>query len=351
MAFLEIKNLFVDLKNFKLKNINLKIDKKDYVTIIGPTGSGKSILLETIAGFYKPTKGKILIEQLDISNLPPEKRCISIVYQDFALFPNMNVYENIAYGLKKKEKNSRIIKEEVEKIAEDVGITNLLNRIPNTLSGGEKQRVAIARALVTKPKILLMDEPFSALDVRTKDSLRDLIENIVKKYETTVIHVTHDLDDVFRLANKTIIMKDGEIVQNGYVNEVFSKPLNDFVANFVGANVLKGEIIGKKDGYTLIKIGRFVIRSIDNANVGSKVKVYIRPEEIILSNDLEDSIVCSVEKIKRFNNILWIKLSNDCFTLNAIVTPNITEKRISIGNKIFIKFDPSKVRILEGNGC
>ncbi|ACV24967.1 ABC transporter related [Methanocaldococcus fervens AG86] len=180
MSFLEIKNLSIDLGEFKLIDVNLEIEKGDYLTIIGPTGSGKSILLETIAGFYKPKNGKIFLEGEDITNLPPEKRNMSIVYQDYVLFPHKTVFENIAYGLKKKIKDKDKIKEEVNRISELLNISHLLHRKPGTLSGGEQQRTALARALVVKPKLLLMDEPFSALDVKTKENLRKLVKKAVR---------------------------------------------------------------------------------------------------------------------------------------------------------------------------
>ena len=153
MDFLEIEDLSIDLGEFKLVDVNLKVKKGDYLTIIGPTGSGKSILLETIAGFYKPEKGRIYLEGEDITDLPPEKRNMSIVYQDYVLFPHKTVFDNIAYGLKKKIKDKDKIKEEITQIVEVLNISHLLHRTPDTLSGGEQQRVALARALVVKPKL------------------------------------------------------------------------------------------------------------------------------------------------------------------------------------------------------
>ncbi|MCE5213177.1 MAG: ATP-binding cassette domain-containing protein, partial [Methanobacterium sp.] len=166
--FLNIKDLCVDLGQFHLKNVDLSLEKNDYLVLIGPTGSGKSVLLETIAGFFSPYKGKILLEGKDITNLKPEKRGISIIYQDYVLFPNMNVYENIAYGLKKKIDDKDLIESKILNLAKLLKIDHLLERNPETLSGGEKQRTAIARSLIVEPNILLMDEPFSALDINTQ---------------------------------------------------------------------------------------------------------------------------------------------------------------------------------------
>ena len=211
--FIEIKNLSIDLGEFKLTDFNLSVKKGEFVVIIGPTGSGKSVVLESIAGFYKPKEGKIFINGKDVTHIPPEKRGISIVYQDYMLFPHMSVYKNIAYGIKKKIKDKQRIDEEVKKIAEKLGIKHLLHRLPSTLSGGEAQRVAIARAIVVKPKLLLMDEPFSALDINTKNEVRKLIKKLTKKYEITTLHVTHDLEDVSLLADKVVVIKNGRLLK------------------------------------------------------------------------------------------------------------------------------------------
>ena len=233
--FIKIVHLSIDLKDFQLRNVNLDIEKGDYVVIIGPTGSGKSVILETIAGFYTPEAGKIILEGQDITHFPPEKRNMSIVYQDYMLFPHMTVYENIAYGLKKTSDKDHIEKE-VKTIASLLKIEHLLHRLPGTLSGGECQRTAIARALVVKPRLLLMDEPFSALDIKTKKELRQLVKTALKEYQTTTIHITHDLDDVWHLATKVVMIRKGRVLQIGPPEHIFTNPTDDFVANFVGAN-------------------------------------------------------------------------------------------------------------------
>ncbi len=345
---LEIENLSVDLGEFKLNDVSLKVNRRDYVTIIGPTGSGKSILLETIAGFYKPLKGRILLEGRDITGLPPEKRCVSIVYQDYALFPHMNVFENIAYGLRKKESNASVIKEEVKRIAEILGISHLLHRKPTTLSGGEQQRVAIARALVVKPKLLLMDEPFSALDVKMRESLRKLVRRAVKEYDTTVLHVTHDFDDVFSLANRVVVMKNGKIMQTGRPENVFSKPSNDFVADFVGTNILEGVVIGKENGLTLIRVGEHILYSTDHAEVGERVRVSIRPENVTISNEMrqtKNTFLCSVEDIRRGTNLVWLTLRSGDLRFKVVTTPSSIDT-VDVGKNVFASFKAVNVRIV-----
>ncbi|MBI4814337.1 MAG: ATP-binding cassette domain-containing protein, partial [Methanobacterium sp.] len=216
--FLKVRNLSVDLGQFQLDNVNLDLEKNDYLVIIGPTGSGKSVLLETIAGFFSPDEGEIFLEGKEITSLNPEDRGISIVYQDYVLFPHMDVFDNIAYGLKKKTKDNKLIKSVVSEIAELLKIDHLLHRNPETLSGGEKQRAAIARSLVVKPNILLMDEPFAALDVNTHSYLTSLIKNVITKQHTTCIHVSHNFNDVYNLVEHVAVMKEGKILQQGTVH-------------------------------------------------------------------------------------------------------------------------------------
>ena len=180
MSFLEVRDLCLDVGDFELSGIGLKAEKGDYLALIGPTGSGKSLLLETIIGFYGPEKGRIILEGKDITNFPPDMRQISIVYQDHVLFPHMDIFENIAYALRKKLRDKKQIEAEVKQIAGVLGIGELLHRKPATLSGGEKQRAAIARSLVVRPKLLLLDEPFSALDARTKEKLREMLKKAIK---------------------------------------------------------------------------------------------------------------------------------------------------------------------------
>ncbi len=205
---LEIVNISLRVKNFFLKNINFYVLKGEHFAIVGPTGSGKSLLLETIAGIRKPDSGKIILNGVDVTDLPPEKRGIGMVYQDFVLFPHMSVYDNIAYGLKvKKCKNIDVRVKELAKMLE---IEHLLDRMPETLSGGEKQRVAIARALAVNPEVILLDEPFSALDKETRITLRNRIIGLLKEKGVSVIHVTHIEEDA-ETADRIAKMRKGEL--------------------------------------------------------------------------------------------------------------------------------------------
>ena len=208
---LKIKNISLDLGDFSLKNINLNIPLGEYFVILGPSGNGKTVFLETLAGMYESFKGEVIYGDKIISNIEMEKREIGFVYQKHELFNFLNVENNIAFGLKVKGEKKDIIKEKVDRYLKIFKIENLRNRFPKHLSGGESQRVALARALITSPTLLLLDEPLSALDKITKDILIKELTDINEKFKTTVIHVTHDINEAIYLADKVGIMKNGKL--------------------------------------------------------------------------------------------------------------------------------------------
>ncbi|RUM33569.1 MAG: Fe3+/spermidine/putrescine ABC transporter ATP-binding protein [Archaeoglobus sp.] len=355
MALLEVKNLSIDLGEFHLRNISLTVEKKDYLAVIGPTGSGKSVLLEAIAGFYPTKAGRIILDGRDITTLPPEKRGISIVYQDFMLFPHLNVFDNIAFGLRKITSSKVEIEREVKTIAEKLHIDHIFHRKVSTLSGGEKQRVAIARALVVRPRILLMDEPFSALDEKTRENLRAIVKKAVREYDTihdtAVVHVTHDFEDVFALANKVVVMNAGKVVQIGTVEDIFCKPTSDFVADFVGTNFVRGKVLESSD-ITAVRVGNVVIYTTDVAKPGIEVTLSIRPEAIILARELGESsaqniLPARVMKIRKRGHLLWLILDVDGLMLRAVITPNAAELLgIKEGVKLYTMFKASNVRVV-----
>lgn len=231
---LKIEHLYKKLGDFQLEDIDLEIAQGEYFVILGPTGTGKSVILEIIAGLYKPDKGQFYFNGEDLSNKYPENREIGFVYQDYLLFPHLCVKKNIVFGLKQKKFTKSEIEQKLNEIILKFKIEHLLERYPITLSGGEQQRVAMARALITSPKILLMDEPLSALDPSTKNEFLITLKKIHENRKNTVIHVTHDFNVALYLADRIAIMNDGAIVQVGTPEEIFKKPKSIFVANFIG---------------------------------------------------------------------------------------------------------------------
>lgn len=343
--FLKVENVNIHLGKFHLKNINLEIEKGEYVTIIGPSGSGKSILLEHIAGFFVPTTGKVILRGEDITHKEIEKRNISIVYQDYVLFPHMTVRDNILYGLKKKSKNKENNIKDVEEISKMLNIFHLLDRMPTTLSGGEMQRTSIARALVVKPDLLLMDEAFSALDVNLKQSMRKLIKEATKKFNTTVLHVTHDFEDVWSVSDKSIVLRYGEIMQVGKSEEIFSRPNSDFVAGFVDSNILSAKVVKSDDETTKLKFNGFELKTYDKAEIGSDVAVAIRPEHIrIVESNYENSIEAIIDSIKKKGTYLEMNVRSKNDSIKIHITPNAVGN-FNVSEVIYLSIDPEKISL------
>ena len=351
MSFLSVSDLHINLGEFYLNGVSFDLDKGDYLTIIGPTGSGKTILLESIVGFWIPDKGTISLEGRDITTELPEKREIGIVYQDYALLPHFTVYKNIEYGLKKK--NPHGMKEKIHDIAAALYIDHLLHRKPNTLSGGEQQRVALARSLVVEPKMLLMDEPFSALDPQTRHDTRTLLKKAIAERNTTVMHVTHDLTDAWTLASKVAVIREGLLLQFDSLEEVFTRPRTPFIAGFVGATLMEGTVVSENDGVSLVNVNGFTMRTIDTAEVGAAVKLAVRPEDIIVGTEpspntsAQNHICATVSKIIYEGKTSLLSLYAGETPFNVLVTNHSLERlRLTPGDTVYAMIKSANVRIV-----
>ena len=278
-------------------NFNLDVNKGEFVTFLGPSGCGKSTTLRMIAGFEKPTEGEILLNGKDIINLPPYKRPINTVFQRYALFPYLDVYDNVAFGLKLKKipvqvtkkdgsvvtKMKHLSRQEIdEKVLHAlrvVDLEELENRDISTLSGGQQQRVAIARAIVNEPEILLLDEPLGALDLKMRKDMQLELKDMHKKLGITFIYVTHDQEEALTMSDKIVVMKDGEIQQIGTPTDIYNEPVNAFVANFIGeSNIYNATMVGDKK----VRFLNHVFDCVDEFPVNEKVDVVVRPEDIRL---------------------------------------------------------------------
>ena len=243
MAYIEFRNIkkSYDGENLVLKDLNLEVNQGDLVTLLGPSGCGKSTLLRSLAGFEAIDGGSIHINGQDVTDLPPGKRNIGMVFQQYSLFPNMNVAENIAFGLKMQKMAPATIKEKVARIIELVDLSGKETHYPAQLSGGQKQRVALARAIVTEPKVLLLDEPLSAIDALLRKNLQKQIRRIQQALHITTIFVTHDQDEAMLMSDVIHVMASGKIEQSGTPTEIYTHPKTQFVASFIGNyNLLNG---------------------------------------------------------------------------------------------------------------
>jgi molybdate/tungstate transport system ATP-binding protein len=232
---IQIKNLNIKLGNFRIKNVELKVKKGEFLILLGPTAAGKSVILEAIAGLVPIQNGKIVVNNHNITELKPEYRNISICYQDYNLFPHMNVRNNICYGLRfKKDRNNPQYQKNYKALVDLLKLEDILNRLPLNLSGGEQQRVSLARGLIGNPDVLLLDEPLSALDPNIKVSIQEELKNIHQTLQTTIIMVTHDFIEANYLADRVAIVNEGEVIQQGYLKEIFQQPDSVFAAQFIG---------------------------------------------------------------------------------------------------------------------
>jgi iron(III) transport system ATP-binding protein len=268
-----------------VNDVSLSIEKGELVTLLGPSGCGKTTTLRLIAGFEFPTAGRILLDGQAINDLPPHKRDMSMVFQSYAIFPHLNVFENVAYGLNVQRRPKHEIQERVARVLELVELTGLESRAPNQLSGGQQQRVALARALIMAPKVLLMDEPLSNLDAKLREQMRTEIRRIQQRLGITSVYVTHDQIEAMTLSDRIVVMNEGVIEQIGTPTELYRQPRTRFVANFIGrANFVPGVIKGVKDGALIVEAlqGQMQLARISAHAVNEEVTLLIRPEMIRL---------------------------------------------------------------------
>ena len=283
-----------------LNNLNLSIDRHTFVTLLGPSGCGKTTTLRIIGGFEKPSQGKVYYENTDITSLPPHKRKLNTVFQKYALFPHMDVYENIAFGLRLKKTPSSVIDEKVKNILRMVNLTGFEKRNVVSLSGGQQQRVAIARALVNEPEVLLLDEPLGALDLKLRKDMQLELKNIQQSLGITFIYVTHDQEEALTMSDTIVVMHNGVVLQQGTPQDIYNEPENAFVADFIGeSNIIDG--IMHED-----KLVSFCGRKFECVDVGfgkdEPVDVVIRPEDLRVV-DKDKGLLCGVVKSCIFKGV------------------------------------------------
>jgi len=347
---LSIVSLSITLGGFSVRDVSLEVKPDEYFIILGPTGAGKTILLETIAGIHAPDSGKIFLDDREITALEPRERNTGMVYQDYMLFPHLTVEENIAFGLRQKNiprDEQRAIVEEMCMLLE---IGHLAGRYPGTLSGGEQQRVALARALVLRPAILLLDEPMSALDSRTRERMRSELSRIRKLTGTTIVQITHHFDDVFALADRIAIMREGRIVQVGETSEVFLHPADTFVAEFLGiGNIIRGNSVmaGKIAKITPARGPAFFAAS----DIVGDVVATLHAEDVILSkapfeSSARNGLPGTVSEIIPSGSTVRVILDAG-FPLTALLTrESCRDLDLEPGSSVYATFKATAVHVI-----
>lgn len=295
-TIISLRDIVVDFDGERvLRHINLDIRNHEFVTLLGPSGCGKTTTLRIIGGFITPNSGDVFFDGKKINSLPPYKRAVNTVFQKYALFPNLNVFENIAFGLRLKKVPDKEIKERVFEMLDLVSMRGYERRDVNSLSGGQQQRVAIARALVNKPQVLLLDEPLGALDLKLRKEMQIELKKIQRETKITFVYVTHDQEEALTMSDTVIVMRAGEIQQIGTPIDIYNEPINAFVADFIGeSNILDGVMI--KDYVAEFAGRRFECEDF-NFGENEPVDVVIRPEDIKVSKPEDGQVTGTVESV------------------------------------------------------
>ena len=297
------KERLIDLRNISkefdgvqvLKNINLYIRKKEFVTLLGPSGCGKTTTLRIIGGFETPTTGQVLFDGQDIAYLPPYKRRVNTVFQKYALFPHLNVHDNIAFGLKLRKLPKAEIDRKVDAMLDLVNLSGYGKRHVDALSGGQQQRVAIARSLVNEPEVLLLDEPLGALDLKLRKEMQLELKNMQQRLGITFLYVTHDQEEALTMSDTIVVMREGKILQIGDPKTIYDEPANAFVADFIGeSNILRGTMIHDE----LVEFAGCAFPCVDfGFGENAKVDVVIRPEDIMLVGEDVGQLVGTIRSV------------------------------------------------------
>ena len=342
---IEIKNVSKTYgDNTVLKNLSLNIRKNEFLTLLGPSGCGKTTTLKILAGFESGDSGKVLFNGEDISNLPPYKRQLNTVFQKYALFPHMNVYENIAFGLKIKKVSKNEIDKKVSEMLKLVALEGFEKRSIDSLSGGQQQRVAIARALVNEPKVLLLDEPLGALDLKLRKEMQSELKRIQQRLGITFIFVTHDQEEALTMSDTIVVMNKGIIQQMGSPEDIYNEPANAFVADFIGeSNIVNGTMLEDLK----VEFCDHVFTCVDKGfNTNEAVDVVIRPEDIEITSPENGMITGKVNSVK-FKGVhyeievlehehKWIVHNIKNAEIGAMVGLNISPESIHIMRKVMI---------------
>ena len=343
-----------DGKVLVVKDLNLDINEGEFITMLGPSGSGKTTCLMMLAGFETPTNGEIYLDSKPISRIPPHKRGIGMVFQNYALFPHLTVYENLAFPLKVRKLSKDDIDKKVDKALSMVSLSGFEKRMPNQLSGGQQQRVAVARSLVFDPQLVLMDEPLGALDKNLRESMQYEIKHIHESIGVTVVYVTHDQSEALTMSSRIAVFNDGKVQQLSTPDKLYEEPVNSFVAEFIGENnTFAGEVTDITGGKCKVKLdtgGEIISNPISVKSKGEKTKVSLRPERAIIDPEekMDNKHKGKIEEIIYHGDHARVRLNllgNKEFILKV---PNSSARMdIKRGNEINVGWNSHDARALD----
>jgi putative spermidine/putrescine transport system ATP-binding protein len=352
MAFLEIEGLRKSFGAMSVvQNFDLSVNRGEFVSFLGPSGCGKTTTLRMVAGFEVPTAGRIRINEREVTNLRPNQRNVGMVFQSYALFPNMTVADNVGFGLKVAKKPVREIRLRVEEMLQLIKLPQLGGRYPFQLSGGQQQRVALARALAVKPQVLLLDEPLSALDAKIRVALRDEIRAVQRELGITTIYVTHDQEEALSISDRIVVMNEGRIEQIGAPFEIYNYPRTRFVASFVGTlNILSGRVVDSAAGKLEID-GQTInaARGIIEAEAGEIRSVALRPEAVALDGASagRNHMQGTIEEVNFLGSVVRIRVrfKENAISLDTFNNPSAPPPER--GRSVTVSFTQADVLVLE----
>ncbi|HII86303.1 TPA: ABC transporter ATP-binding protein [Candidatus Bathyarchaeota archaeon] len=334
-----------------LENITLEVHDQEYFSLLGPSGCGKTTLLRLIAGLIEPDSGEIWIGDKRVDAVPPEDRDIGFVFQTFALFPHMSVWDNVIYGPKVKNYNLKEAETIGDEVLELVKLHERLEAFPNELSGGMMQRIAVARALAAGGRTLLLDEPLGQLDAKVRNEIRYDIRKMANDLNLTAIHVTHDQSEAMSISDRIAVMKKGTIVQVGTPQELYMNPNSLFVANFIGeSNFLEGEVVASKNGIVKLELrGCFnVLARGDSVRKGERVILAARPEIFAIERgdtERENSLRGEVDKVTFEGTFVRYVIRLQSHDTVVVIRPSLAEKWFEVGTKVTVSFAPEKTHV------
>ncbi len=338
--------------NTVVRAVDLAFKEGEFVTLLGPSGCGKTTILRMVAGFERPTLGSIIVDGRDITNVPPNKRQIGMVFQSYALFPNMRVADNIGFGLKVAGTPRDAVRARVEEMLALIGLKDFGHRLPFELSGGQQQRVALARAIAASPRMLLLDEPLSALDAKIRLSLREEIRSIQRDLGITTIFVTHDQEEALSISDRVVVMNEGRVEQIGTPFEIYNYPRSRFVASFVGTlNIVGATIVDPERGRIAIDGQEITAaRGVVDAQAGDRRSIALRPEAIVLNGGTDDRnhMRGEVDEVNFLGAVVRIRVrfAENAISLDTFNNPNAPLP--TRGQQVTVSFTAEDVLVLDG---